>query len=78
MMDETAAARAALLPQMPGELIARVEAGEQVWDTEQMRKEFEVTGFMAPLVVVRRKADGVVGCLMFTHNPRYYFGWEPN
>jgi hypothetical protein len=77
-MSETDAARAALLPEMPAELLARVEAGEQVWDTDQLRADFEVTGFAAPFVVVRRKIDGAVGSLMFTHNPRYYFGWEPN
>jgi len=32
-----------------------------------------VLGFMAPLVVVRRKADGVRGSLEFQHNPRFLF-----
>ena len=33
----------------------------QVWDTNQLRQDFEVLGFGAPLVVVRRKSDGVKG-----------------
>lgn len=76
MTDTTEAARRTLLPQMPAELAARVAAGEQVWDSDQMREDFEVTGFMAPLVVVRRRSDGKVGSLMFAHSPRYYFGFQ--
>lgn len=70
--------RAAMIPKMPAELAARVEAGEQVWDTTQLQEDFEVTGFAAPFVVVRRKSDGARGTLMFAHSPRYYFGWEPS
>ena len=76
MTDATEARRRELLAEMPAELIERVEAGEEVWDTEALRESFEVLGFMAPFVVVRRKADGVRGTLMFTHQPRYYFGFE--
>jgi hypothetical protein len=50
----------------------------QVWDTQQLSAEFEVTGFMAPLVVVKRKSDGVVGSLMFRHSPRFYFSFTPD
>ena len=45
----------------------------RVWDTQQLAQDFEVIGFLAPLVVVRRKADGVKGSLEFQHTPRYYF-----
>lgn len=76
MHDDTEAARRALVPTMPAELAARVEAGETVWDTDAMRAEFTVTGFLAPFVAVRRKSDGVTGSLMFAHSPRYYFGWS--
>ena len=48
----------------------------QVWDTDQLRENFEVIGFGAPLVVVRRKDDGVTGSLMFQHSPRFYFNFE--
>jgi hypothetical protein len=50
----------------------------QVWDTEQLSEEFEALGFMAPLVVVRRRADGKKGSLEFQHNPRFYFNWQPH
>ena len=49
----------------------------QTWTTEQLRADFEVTGFAAPFVVVRRKSDGAVGSLEFTHSPRVYFSWSP-
>jgi hypothetical protein len=47
----------------------------KVWDTKQLADEFEVIGFLAPFVVVRRKADGVKGSLEFLHNPRHYFSF---
>ena len=67
---------------MRRELQAGVNSGEippegQTWTTEQLREEFEVQGFMAPFVVVRRKTDGVRGTLMFRHDPRVYFDFEP-
>lgn len=49
----------------------------QVWDTDQVRQEFDVLGFMAPFVVVRRKSDGIRGSIMFQHDPRFYFGFQP-
>ncbi|WP_013627511.1 hypothetical protein [Rubinisphaera brasiliensis] len=49
----------------------------QVWDTSELQQEFEVLGFMAPLVVARRRSDGTRGSLMFQANPRFYFGWSP-
>ncbi len=48
----------------------------QVWNTEELGRDFTVVGFMAPLVVVRRKADGVRGSLEFQHNPRFYFNFQ--
>lgn len=48
----------------------------QVWDTEGLARDFIVIGFAAPLVVVKRKGDGVKGSLMFQGSPRYYFGFE--
>lgn len=49
----------------------------QVWNTAQLKRDFEVDGFMAPYVQVRRREDGAVGSLMFQHSPRYYFNFEP-
>jgi hypothetical protein len=48
----------------------------QVWDTQELAEQFEVIGFMAPLVVVRRKVDGVKGSLEFQHFPRMYFNFQ--
>jgi hypothetical protein len=48
---------------------------EPQWDTEALRRDFEVLGFAAPFVVVRRRSDGVKGVLQFNHNPRIYFGF---
>jgi len=76
-MDEIEATRRELMPEMPGHLVEAVLRGEQVWDTNTFIQEFAMGGFMAPFVVVRRKSDGVRGTLQFTHNPRYYFGWQP-
>lgn len=50
----------------------------QVWTTQELAAEFDVIGFMAPIVVVRRKADGVKGSLEFQHNPRIYFNFVPD
>ncbi len=33
----------------------------RVWTTSELAEDFEVIGFAAPLVVVRRRADGVKG-----------------
>lgn len=48
-----------------------------VWDTEALQKDFEVQGFAAPFVVVRRKEDGQRGMLTFVHAPRVYFDFVP-
>lgn len=53
-----------------------IQPGEQTWTTDRLREDFDVLGFMAPYVVVRRKADGVKGSLAFRHAPRLYFGWK--
>jgi hypothetical protein len=47
------------------------------WDTDQLREEFTVIGFMAPFVAVQRKSDGMRGSLEFTHHPRFYFNFTP-
>lgn len=52
-------------------------AGEQTWTTEQLQADFDVLGFQAPYVIVRRREDGAKGSLEFTHSPRLYFGWVP-
>lgn len=45
----------------------------QVWDAEELRRDFEVLGYRAPFVVVERRSDGARGSLLFQHEPRYHF-----
>ena len=49
----------------------------QVWDTQELGQDFQVEGFLAPYVIVRRRSDGLRGSLMFQHDPRLYFAFEP-
>ena len=73
MIDETESVRRDML--MSGQPHEDLKAAAQRWDTAQLGAEFEVIGFMAPFVVVRRKADGRKGSMEFTHNPRWYFNF---
>jgi len=50
----------------------------QVWDTEQLRVEFEVLSFLAPFITVRRLADDERGTMCFQHSPRFYWGFTPS
>ena len=50
----------------------------RVWDTSELSEDFEALGFMAPLVVVRRRSDGKKGSLEFQHEPRFYFNFQPH
>ena len=47
-----------------------------VWDGPELGRDFDVVGFMAPYVVVRRRADRRLGSLEFQHHPRFYFNWR--
>lgn len=62
----------------PGSREALEAAHGQVWDSDQMREEFEAIGFLAPFIVVRRHSDGVKGSLEFQHSPRFYFNFIPH
>lgn len=63
---------------VPGSRQALEAQYGQVWDTEQLTEDFEVIGFLAPIVAVRRKADGVKGSLEFQARPRLYFNFVPH
>jgi hypothetical protein len=80
MHDETETVRRTLVQEINADPDGR-EALEkeygQVWDTNQLSQDFNVTGFMAPFVVVVRKSDGVKGSMMFQHRPRFYFSFTP-
>lgn len=48
----------------------------KVWDTDELARDFDVLGFMAPFIVVKRKDNGDMGSLQFQHSPRFYFGYK--
>lgn len=76
MQDSTAGIRKAMVEAgVPQQDLATEEG--QKWTTDELMKDFEVLGFMAPFVAVRRKSDDVRGTLEFAHRPRVYFGWAP-
>lgn len=80
MSDETEAYRRHRLVEINAEPGSRATLEAQhgaVWTTEELSRDFEVTGFLAPFVVVRRKKDGVKGSLEFQHQPRLYFNFSP-
>jgi hypothetical protein len=81
MKDETEQMRREMCAQInavPGSREALEAEHGQVWTTTELSQDFEVLGFAAPLVVVRRKSDGAKGSLYFQHSPRFYFGFEPD
>jgi hypothetical protein len=80
MSDPTEPVRRVLIvegiPQ--SDLERAIDAAEPTWSPEELSRDFEVAGFLAPFVIVRRKSDGLVGTLEFTHSPRVYFGFQPS
>jgi hypothetical protein len=48
----------------------------KVWTKDELLADFEVIGFSAPYVLVRRLSDRKEGTMMFTHNPRFYFDFQ--
>ena len=81
MADATEAFRRKRLVEINGEPTGRETLATnygRVWETAELSAEFEVLGFMAPYVVVKRKADGCKGSLEFQHSPRLYFNFEPD
>ena len=81
MNDPTEAIRRERLAEInaePGSRESLERQHGQVWTTEQLAQDFQVIGFLAPFVVVRR-SDGVKGSLEFQHGPpRLYFNFVPD
>ena len=48
-----------------------------VWNTSELQRDFEVTDFMAPFCAVIRKSDLRKGSVLFQHSPRFYFDFMP-
>ena len=79
MTDETEAYRRQRVAEInanPGSREALEAQYGQVWDTSELQKDFQVLGFGAPFVVVRRKSDGKKGSLEFQHDPRLYYNFQ--
>ena len=80
MIDETEAIRHQMVATInadPGSRADLESRHGQVWDTAELQNDFQVLGFAAPFVIVRRRADGVRGSLMFQHSPRLYHSFSP-
>jgi hypothetical protein len=78
-MDTTENARRAMTQEINANATDRekLEATRgQVWDTQELQRDFDVTGFAAPFVVVTRKSDGKRGALEFQHSPRFYYDFQ--
>ena len=83
-LDETESIRRTRLVEINGAVQSHCQEAErkrlekqhgQIWDAAQLTEDFEVIGFAAPFVVVKRKADGRKGSLEFQHMPRLYFNF---
>jgi hypothetical protein len=67
-----------LLKQFHAEPRSRAERERvygQVWDEQELLRDFEVLGWIDSAVEVRRNADGAHGSLSFQDCPRYYYCW---
>jgi len=79
MRDSFEAARRARLAEISAKPRGQREleaAYGQVWDTQELTRDYEILGFLAPFVAVWRKADGVLGSLEFQASPRFYFAFQ--
>lgn len=78
-MDQTEQIRrdmVAVINVVPGSREALEQQYGDVWDTKQLQEVFQVQGFAAPIAVVKRRADGDLGTVMFQDQPRFYFKFE--
>jgi hypothetical protein len=81
MLDPTEVLRRQMLAEINSRPKSRQELESQygqVWDADELGEAFEVLGFGAPFVVVRRRSDGQVGSLAFQDHPRAYFDFVPD
>jgi len=47
----------------------------RVWDTSELKEDFNVLGFLAPHIACVRKSDELTGSMQFQHQPRFYFSF---
>lgn len=61
----------------PRDRDALEEAYGEVFDFADVGLHFELLGFKAPFAIATCKRTGERGSLIFQHDPRFYFGWDP-
>lgn len=84
-MDATENVRRALVGEINSQVVSNSKDEERarleqqygkVWDTQELSADFDVQGFMAPFIAVKRKSDGKAGTMLFQHMPRFYFSFS--
>ena len=78
-MDVTEMIRRRRLVELNGQTVDRATLAQrhgQVWDPQELGRDFVAIGYLAPYVVVRRKTDGLRGSLEFQPDPRFYSNWK--
>ena len=81
MSDTTETTRRSLVQQIntdAGDRERLEERHGRVWDTQELQHDFEVLQFAAPLIVVRQRTTGQMGSMFFQHQPRFYWGFQPD
>ena len=87
MSDPTEMPRRTMIAEITSEIESNDEDRERarlqvkygvgnVWDTSEVTREFEITGFLAPFCAAIRRSDGKEGLLQFQHDPRFYFNFK--
>jgi len=81
MSDTTETTRRSLVQQIntdAGDRERLEERHGRVWDTQELQYDFEVLQFAVPLIVVRQRTTGQMGSMFFQHQPRFYWGFQPD
>lgn len=63
----------AALNAKPGDRAELEDMWGQVWDTDQLTRDFQVVSFCAPFINAIQRATGKKCTLLFQHEPRFYF-----
>lgn len=55
-----------------------LQMSDPVLDTKEFSERYELIGVRAPFAIVRVKATGQIGSMLFQNEPRYYFSFSPD
>lgn len=50
----------------------------QVWDEDELNREFATTAIIPPTYILRRRSDGVVGSAVCQPRPKFFFNFRPS